>query len=103
MGASIGIDLSRQSTGSFQACSKRCASEAWSSQPQRLRCGFSDDNYWSSTENNSNNAWKQNFNNGNQNNNNKSNTNRVRCVRRWTIRRQSPSARRLPLLLKNGK
>jgi hypothetical protein len=37
--------------------------------------------YWSSTEYNNNNAWKQNFDNGNQNNNNKNNTNRVRAVR----------------------
>ena len=29
-----------------------------------LKC-FADDNYWSSSENNSNNAWKQNFNDGN--------------------------------------
>ncbi|MBA7677637.1 hypothetical protein ES703_85897 [subsurface metagenome] len=43
--------------------------------------GFADNNYWSSSENSANNAWKQNFNNGNQNNNNKNNTNRVRAVR----------------------
>ncbi|MBU1487442.1 DUF1566 domain-containing protein, partial [bacterium] len=43
--------------------------------------GFSSNNYWSSTENNSNNAWNQNFDNGNQNNNNKNNTLRVRAVR----------------------
>jgi hypothetical protein len=43
--------------------------------------GFADDNYWSSSENNSNNAWNQNLNNGNQNNNNKNNTLRVRAVR----------------------
>ncbi|MBU1718865.1 MAG: DUF1566 domain-containing protein, partial [Bacteroidetes bacterium] len=43
--------------------------------------GFTTNNYWSSSENNANNAWKQNFNNGNQNNNNKNNTNYVRCVR----------------------
>ncbi len=36
---------------------------------------------WSSTENNSNNAYKLNFNNGNTNNNNKSNNNYVRAVR----------------------
>jgi hypothetical protein len=29
--------------------------------------GFSSGYYWSSTENDNNNAWKQNFNNGNQN------------------------------------
>lgn len=40
-------------------------------------------NYWSSTEyqSNTNNAWKVNFNNGNVNNNNKDNNNYVRCVR----------------------
>jgi hypothetical protein len=36
---------------------------------------------WSSSENNDNNAWNQNFNNGNQNNNNKNNDNNVRCAR----------------------
>lgn len=35
---------------------------------------------WSSTENNSNNAYKLNFNNGNSNNNNKNNTNTVRAI-----------------------
>ncbi|MEI6067369.1 MAG: hypothetical protein WCP96_08520 [Methylococcaceae bacterium] len=43
--------------------------------------GFANNNYWSSTENDSNNAWNQNFNNGNQNNNNKNNTLPVRAVR----------------------
>ena len=43
--------------------------------------GFANNNYWSSSENNANNAWKQNFNNGNQNNNNKNNTKYVRAVR----------------------
>jgi hypothetical protein len=43
--------------------------------------GFVENNYWSSTENDTNNAWNQNFNNGNQNNNNKNNTNYVRPVR----------------------
>ena len=43
--------------------------------------GFASAYYWSSTEYNNNNAWKQNFDNGNQNNNNKNNTNRVRAVR----------------------
>lgn len=42
---------------------------------------FATNNYWSSTENDNNNAWKQNFNNGNQNNDNKNNTNYVRSVR----------------------
>ncbi len=42
--------------------------------------GFANNNYWSSSENNANNAWKQNFNNGNQNNNNQNNTNYVRAV-----------------------
>ena len=35
---------------------------------------------WSSTENNSNNAYKLNFSNGNSNNNNKNNTNNVRAI-----------------------
>jgi hypothetical protein len=43
--------------------------------------GFASAYYWSSTEYNNNNAWKQNFDNGNQNNNNKNNTNYVRAVR----------------------
>ena len=43
--------------------------------------GFANSNYWSSTEYDNNNAWKQNFNNGNQNNNNKNNNNYVRAVR----------------------
>ena len=43
--------------------------------------GFANNNYWSSSEYDNNNAWKQNFNNGNQNNNNKNNTNYVRAVR----------------------
>jgi hypothetical protein len=43
--------------------------------------GFAADNYWSSSENNSNNGWNQNFSTGNQNDNNKNNTNRVRAAR----------------------
>ena len=43
--------------------------------------GFANNNYWSSTENDSNNAWNQNFNNGNQNNNTKTTTYLVRAVR----------------------
>ena len=43
--------------------------------------GFANDNYWSSSEFDNNNAWNQNFNNGNQNDNNKNNTLRVRAVR----------------------
>jgi len=43
--------------------------------------GFAANNYWSSSEYNANNAWNQNFSNGNQNNNNKTNTYYVRCVR----------------------
>ena len=39
------------------------------------------DNYWSSTENDANNAWNVNFNNCNVNNNNKTNNNYVRAVR----------------------
>ncbi|MGA1545205.1 MAG: DUF1566 domain-containing protein, partial [Saprospiraceae bacterium] len=52
--------------------------------------GFASTFYWSSTENNSNNAWKQNFNNGNQNNNNKNNNNRVRAVRVFYQDRRMP-------------
>lgn len=37
-------------------------------------------NYWTSTENSSNNAWNVNFSSGNTNNNNKYNQNRVRAV-----------------------
>lgn len=36
---------------------------------------------WSSFENNTNNAWLQNFSNAKQNNDNKTNTYRVRAVR----------------------
>jgi hypothetical protein len=39
-------------------------------------------NFWSATENNTNNARNVNFNNGNANNNNKNNANYVRCVRK---------------------
>jgi hypothetical protein len=39
---------------------------------------------WSSSENNTNNAWDQRFSDGNQNNNNKTNTNSVRAVRGFT-------------------
>jgi len=42
---------------------------------------FQSNNYWSATENSSNNAYNVNFNNGNTNNNNKTNNNYVRCVR----------------------
>ena len=37
--------------------------------------------FWSSSQNNNNNAWNQRFSDGNQNNNNKNNTNSVRAVR----------------------
>jgi len=43
--------------------------------------GFASDNYWSSSENNADNAWNQNFDNGEQNNNNKNNNKRVRALR----------------------
>jgi hypothetical protein len=43
--------------------------------------GFAGAFYWSSTENNANNAWNQNFSGGGENNDNKNNTNQVRCVR----------------------
>lgn len=44
------------------------------------RCGWSG-LFWSSSQNNNNNAWNQRFSDGNQNNNNKNNTNSVRAVR----------------------
>ena len=47
---------------------------------QRGLGGFAAENYWSSSETNSNNAWNQNCSTGNQNNN-KDNTNRVRAAR----------------------
>jgi hypothetical protein len=45
--------------------------------------GPKSNNYWSSTTNanNTDNAWRVNFNNGNVNNNNKANSNYVRAVR----------------------
>ena len=53
---------------------------------------FVADNYWSSTENNVNNAWRQNFSNGDQNNNNKNNSNYVRCVRSLLGNKKSAGA-----------
>lgn len=47
---------------------------------KRIACALTSANYWSSSENNSNNAWNVNFSGGNSNNNNKNNTNRVRAV-----------------------
>ena len=48
--------------------------------------GFSPVPYWSSSENdNPNNAWAQNFDDGNQNPNNKNNTWSVRCVRALSL------------------
>lgn len=43
--------------------------------------GFAADNYWSSSQNDANNAWNQNFDNGDQFDDNKNNTNHVRPVR----------------------
>jgi len=43
--------------------------------------GFTDSLYWSSSEDNANSAWSQNFNDGNPNNFLKNSTNRVRAVR----------------------
>jgi hypothetical protein len=43
--------------------------------------GFTTNFYWSSTESDSRNAWKQRFSDGNQNNNNKNNASNVRAVR----------------------
>lgn len=48
---------------------------------------------WSSSENNSNNAWKFNFNNGNTNNNNKNNNNYVRAVRAFSVKHFRPPRR----------
>jgi len=53
--------------------------------------GFSDNNYWSSSESGANNAWNQNFGDGRQNdNNNKNNNNRVRPVRGFEQASVSP-------------
>jgi len=54
--------------------------------------GFASANYWSSTENNANNAWNQNFSGGGQNNDNKNNSLRVRCVRGFEQNRQTKRA-----------
>jgi hypothetical protein len=52
---------------------------------------------WSSSQNNPNNAWNQNFNNGNQNNwNNKNNQNRVCAVRGFTQTKLSISSDDMP-------
>ena len=56
--------------------------------------GFANENYWSSSENNSNNAWNQNFNNGNQNNNK-----RVRAVRGFNLSRYSVDYRQNTIIL----
>lgn len=62
------------------------------------------DNYWSSTENDSNNAWNYNFDNGNWNNDNKDNDNiRVRaCLAYWVItymRSDKPPIAALPFFI----
>jgi hypothetical protein len=46
---------------------------------------FASDYYWSSTENDANNAWSQDFYDGNQNNTNKAGSNYVRAVRRIAV------------------
>ena len=46
----------------------------------KVVCALSTSNFWSSTENNSNNSWNVNFESGNVNNNNKNNSNVVRAV-----------------------
>jgi hypothetical protein len=51
-------------------------------------CAF----YWSSTENNANNAWNQNFSGGGQNNDNKNNNQRVRCVRGFKQNKKTKQA-----------
>ncbi|WP_130537712.1 reverse transcriptase domain-containing protein [Thiomicrorhabdus indica] len=62
-----------------------CATDAAQKQPSASARVFTNGaataNYWSSTENNANNAWYQSFSDGSQSNNNKNNLNRVRCVR----------------------
>lgn len=47
---------------------------------RKVAYAITSSNYWSSTENSSNNAWNVNFNNGNVDNNNKYNDNYVRAV-----------------------
>ncbi len=57
---------------------------SYPSQKEFKKDGFAENtNYWSGTENDSDNAWNGNNENGNINNNNdnKSNENSVRCVR----------------------
>ena len=54
--------------------------------------GFASAFYWSSTENNANNAWNQNFSGGGQNNDNKNNTNQVRCVRGFKQNKKTKQA-----------
>ena len=49
--------------------------------------GFASAYYWSSTEYNNNNAWKQNFDNGNQNNNNKPRSRGYLSVR-WSLEQE---------------
>lgn len=51
------------------------------------------DNYWSSSQNDANNAWDQNFSNGSQNSNNKNNTN---CVGLSGVFNTAPDVHRLP-------
>lgn len=46
----------------------------------KVVCALSTSNFWSSTENNSNNTWNVNFSSGNVNNNNKNNSNVGRAV-----------------------
>lgn len=72
---------SRKGSGQFRhGC---IASVARRVSGQLYRDAFTtSNNYWSSTENSSNNAWNQQFSDGNQNNNNKDNTRHVRAVRR---------------------
>lgn len=71
---------SRKGSGQFRhGC---IASVARRVSGQLYRDAFTTGNYWSSTENSSNNAWNQRFSDGNQNNNNKDNTRHVRAVRR---------------------
>ena len=60
---------------------------------------------WSSSQNNINNAWIQNFSDGRQNNNNKNNTNSVRAIRGFTQKQKGretfpkePQVRKAPMV-----
>jgi len=64
-------------------------------------------NYWSSTENSSTNAYNLNFNNGSVNNNNKTNSNYIRCVKghqfliRFAAKNKMQNSDQLPIYNKS--